>query len=127
LKIEILKLIKIKILTDPYLLICDEPTSGLDSFMAFSVVQNLSYLAKRGKTVVCTIHQPSSDIFEMFDNLYLVVEGRTAFFGSPLQAKEFFESVNLVLPPNYNPADYYIKNLAIQVFKEEGRKKIKVK
>jgi len=95
--------------------------------MAFSIVQNLSDLAKRGKTIICTIHQPSSEIFEMFDYLCLVVEGRSAFFGSPSQAKVFFKNQNFHLPPNYNPADFYIKSLAIQPYdKENSQKKIRV-
>ena len=56
-----------QILTDPALLFCDEPTSGLDSYMALSVVQTLKTLASQGKTILCTIHQPSSDIFAQFD------------------------------------------------------------
>ena len=49
-------------ITDPPLMFCDEPTSGLDSFMAQNVVAVLKTLAERGKTVICTIHQPSSEV-----------------------------------------------------------------
>lgn len=78
-------------LTDPHLLLCDEPTSGLDSFMAHSVLQVLKRLANKGKTIIITIHQPSSELFGMFDKILLIAEGRTAFLGSPNQATEFFE------------------------------------
>ena len=54
-------------LTSPSLLFCDEPTSGLDSFMAQNVVQSLLDLVNTGRTVLCTIHQPSSQIYKMFD------------------------------------------------------------
>ncbi|KAH3715723.1 hypothetical protein DPMN_058435 [Dreissena polymorpha] len=54
-------------LTNPPLLFCYEPTSGLDSFMAENIVQMLQQMAKRGKTVICTIHQPSSEVFALFD------------------------------------------------------------
>ena len=57
----------IKILTDPPLLFCDEPTSGLDSYMAKSIVYYLKKMAQNGKTIVCTIHQPSSETFAIFD------------------------------------------------------------
>jgi ATP-binding cassette, subfamily G (WHITE), eye pigment precursor transporter len=69
---------------------CDEPTSGLDSFMAVSVVESMKSLAKQGKTIICTIHQPSSEIFEMFEKLCLIAEGRLAFIGNIKTANEFF-------------------------------------
>ncbi|PIO75385.1 ABC transporter, ATP-binding protein [Teladorsagia circumcincta] len=56
-----------EILTDPSILFCDEPTSGLDSFMALRVVVALKMLASKGKTVIITIHQPSSQVYEMAD------------------------------------------------------------
>ena len=56
-----------EVLTNPPLLFCDEPTSGLDSFHAENVVRNLKALAAKGKTVVCTIHQPSSQVYALFD------------------------------------------------------------
>ncbi|EPB68594.1 ABC transporter, ATP-binding protein [Ancylostoma ceylanicum] len=58
-----------EMLSNPALLFCDEPTTGLDSFMAENVVQVLSKLAKSGRTVVCTIHQPASQLYLMFDRV----------------------------------------------------------
>ena len=58
--------------TNPAIIFLDEPTSGLDSYLAHQVVDLLSQLSKRGTTIICTIHQPSSDIFQMFDNLLLL-------------------------------------------------------
>ena len=51
-----------EVLTDPPLLFCDEPTTGLDSFMAQTVVGVMRDLAAKGKTILCTIHQPSSEV-----------------------------------------------------------------
>jgi ABC-type multidrug transport system ATPase subunit len=79
-----------EIITNPSILFADEPTSGLDSFMAMSVVDTMRTLAKKGKTIVCTIHQPSSEIFEMFDKLFLMAEGRLAYTGSLTRAHDFF-------------------------------------
>lgn len=56
-------------LTDPHLMLCDEPTSGLDSFMAHNVILVLKKLCMKGKTIILTIHQPSSDIFSLFDKV----------------------------------------------------------
>lgn len=99
-----------EVLTNPSLMFCDEPTSGLDSFMALNVVQVLSNcgvnmltcenvtfkvlknLAQVGKTVICTIHQPSSELYSMFDKILLMAEGRVAFLGTPEEADNFFIS-----------------------------------
>lgn len=80
-----------EVLTDPPLMFCDEPTSGLDSFMAQNVVSVLKSMAKKGKTVICTIHQPSSEMFELFDKILLMAEGRVAFLGRTDDACLFFK------------------------------------
>ena len=79
---------------------CDEPTSGLDSYMAASVVETLRKLASQGRTVICTIHQPSSQIVEMFDKILLMAEGRTAFLGKvSLMTPNIPSKNNLQLSP----------------------------
>jgi len=112
-----------EVLTNPPILFCDEPTSGLDSFMAASVMDMMMDLAKQGRTVICTIHQPSSQIFAKFDRLLLLAEGRTAYLGDASQAATFFQSVGKPCPSNYNPADHFVEVLAIQPGKEEECKK----
>ncbi|XP_044261652.1 protein white isoform X2 [Tribolium madens] len=109
-----------EVLTNPKLMFCDEPTSGLDSFMALTVMQVLKEMAMTGKTVICTIHQPSSEVYSMFDKLLLMSEGRTAFLGSPEEAETFFREIEAPCPKNYNPADYFIQLLAIVPEKEES-------
>lgn len=69
---------------------CDEPTSGLDSFMALSIVESMRKLATQGKTIICTIHQPSSEVFDKFDRLVLMAEGRLAYIGDLKEAAGFF-------------------------------------
>jgi ABC-type multidrug transport system ATPase subunit len=58
--------------------------------MAQAVVECMKNLAKQGKTIVCIIHQPSSDIFQMFDRLCLLAEGRLAYIGELPKANDFF-------------------------------------
>jgi ABC-type multidrug transport system ATPase subunit len=69
----------------------DEPTSGLDSFMAMSIVESMRKLAREeNKTIICTIHQPSSEVFDKFDRLVLMAEGKLAYIGELKEAPEFF-------------------------------------
>ncbi|XP_014230795.1 protein white [Trichogramma pretiosum] len=107
-----------EVLTDPPLMFCDEPTSGLDSFMAHQVISVLKKLAARGKTIITTLHQPSSEIFSMFDKILLIAEGRVAFMGTSDEACNFFRSLGAACPSNYNPADYFIQLLAVVPSKE---------
>ncbi len=58
--------------------------------MAYSIVECMKNLAQQGKTIICTIHQPSSEIFEMFDRLCLLAEGRLAYIGDLPKAVGFF-------------------------------------
>ena len=59
--------------------------------MALSIAESMRTLASKGKTIICTIHQPSSEIFELFDKLCLLAEGRLAYFGSLSSAITFFK------------------------------------
>lgn len=67
--------IGVELITDPSLILLDEPTSGLDSFKALQIVKLLDRQAKKGKTVISTIHQPSSEAFATFDRLILMMDG----------------------------------------------------
>ncbi|ELT96597.1 hypothetical protein CAPTEDRAFT_192055 [Capitella teleta] len=84
-----------ELLNNPMVLFADEPTSGLDSFMAASVVECLINIAKKGNTVLCTIHQPASDVYAMLPQIMLLAEGRTVYMGPTAQLPSFFaEYVN---------------------------------
>ena len=64
------------------LLFLDEPTSGLDSQSAWAIVDFLRSLADKGQAILCTIHQPSSELFQAFDRLLLLRKGgQTCYFG----------------------------------------------
>ncbi|XP_044754174.1 protein white-like isoform X2 [Coccinella septempunctata] len=108
-----------ELLTNPSILFCDEPTTGLDSFMALSVVHILKYLAQTGRTVIASLHQPSSELFTLFDKIYLMTDGKLAFAGNTEEAKEFFTQLKMPCPPKFNPADHYIQMISIIPGKEE--------
>ncbi|XP_069178587.1 protein white-like isoform X1 [Procambarus clarkii] len=103
-----------EVLTNPSLMFCDEPTSGLDSFMAQNVVAMMKNMAERGKTIISTIHQPSSEVYAMFDRVLLMAEGRVAFLGSTDEALKFFNNLNLRCPEQFNPSDFFIDQLSVE-------------
>ncbi|KAL1533510.1 ABC transporter G member 27 [Salvia divinorum] len=82
-----------EILLNPSLLFLDEPTSGLDSTTALHIVQMLQDIAQGGKTVVTTIHQPSSRLFSIFDKLILLSNGCSLYFGKTSDAMRYFSSI----------------------------------
>ncbi|GAB4835246.1 ABC transporter G member 12 [Ancistrocladus abbreviatus] len=102
--------IAIEILTRPSLLFLDEPTSGLDSAASFFVVQILRNLAKDGgRTIITSIHQPSSEVFALFDYLFLLSGGETVYFGDAKRAIEFFAQAGFPCPSRRNPSDHFLR------------------
>lgn len=114
------------LLSNPALMLCDEPTSGLDSFMSRSVVEQLHKLAdSHGRTILITIHQPSSEIVAMFDKLLLMAAGRVAFFGAPAAALKFFADIGAPCPPNHAATEHYVQVLGIRPgFEDEDRERV---
>lgn len=92
----------------------DEPTSGLDSFSAVQLCQVLKKVANAGSSVLFTIHQPASEIFNSFDRLILMNKGRVMYQGLVQDVPEYFKERGNPNPPNYNPADW-IMNVAQSV------------
>ncbi|XP_057991605.1 ABC transporter G family member 1 isoform X2 [Hevea brasiliensis] len=102
----------IEILTRPKLLFLDEPTSGLDSAASYYVMKKLANLAKQhGMTVIASIHQPGSDVFQLFHSLCLLSSGRTIYFGPSTAANKFFEMNGLPCPSHQNPSDHYLRTI----------------
>ncbi|KAL0477703.1 ATP-binding cassette, subfamily G [Acrasis kona] len=101
--------IAIELLTEPSVLFLDEPTSGLDSKTSLNVMETISRIAARGRTVILTIHQPRSDIYNRFDKLLLLARGRVAYIGDAGKtAVDYFASLGYKCPNDYNPAEYFI-------------------
>jgi ABC-type multidrug transport system ATPase subunit len=80
-----------ELISDPTLILLDEPTSGLDSLTSFVVMKYLKKLAEYyRKTVVFTIHNPNSEIFDLFDRLILLSEGHMIYHGQAQSALRYF-------------------------------------
>ncbi|XP_022136382.1 ABC transporter G family member 14 [Momordica charantia] len=94
-----------EMLINPSLLLLDEPTSGLDSTTAMRIVTTVKRLAAAGRTVVTTIHQPSSRLYHMFDKLILLSEGSPIYYGPASSAVDYFSSIGFSSSITINPAD----------------------
>ncbi|KAK7362894.1 hypothetical protein VNO77_05019 [Canavalia gladiata] len=97
-----------ELLTNPSLLFVDEPTSGLDSTTARRIVLTLCELAKGGRTLVMTIHQPSSKLFYMFNKILLLSDGRSLYFGKGENVMHYFSSIGYAPSVAMNPTDFLL-------------------
>lgn len=98
-----------EMLVNPSLLLLDEPTSGLDSTTAHRIVATLRGLAQGGRTVITTIHQPSSRLYRTFDKLVVLSEGCPIYSGNAANVLEYFGTIGYL--PGFsllNPADFLL-------------------
>ncbi|KAJ2312784.1 hypothetical protein IWW52_001507 [Coemansia sp. RSA 2704] len=115
-----------ELLTDPHLLFLDEPTSGLDSNSSELVVELVKSISQeQGIATVMTIHQPSAHIFNTFDKVILLSQGRIVYFGPTATAIEYFASIGFQCPMHENPADYFVSIMTLDYRSEEALAKSK--
>mmetsp|Transcript_802 Transcript_802/g.1472 ORF Transcript_802/g.1472 Transcript_802/m.1472 type:complete len:677 (-) Transcript_802:13-2043(-) len=96
----------VELVTRPAMVFLDEPTSGLDAFSAVQLCKVLKNVANSGASVLFTIHQPSSEIFNAFDRLILMNKGKVMFQGKVNRINGFFKKRGHKVPKGYNPADW---------------------
>lgn len=108
--------IAVELVANPSIIFMDEPTSGLDARAAAIVMRTVRNTVDTGRTVVCTIHQPSIDIFEAFDELLLMKRGGQVIYSGPLghnsnKLVEYFEAVEGIpkIRDGYNPATWMLE------------------
>lgn len=102
-----------ELISAPRLILCDEPTTGLDAFQAEKVMMSLRDLAEAGHTVVCSVHQPSSSIFKMCDDIVLLASGRVVYEGAMVDAPDHFAEAGYPLPEQCNPAERYLDLISV--------------
>ncbi|XP_010042280.2 pleiotropic drug resistance protein 3 isoform X3 [Eucalyptus grandis] len=108
--------IAVELVANPSIIFMDEPTTGLDARAAAIVMRAVKNIVDTGRTIVCTIHQPSIDIFEAFDELVLLKAGGRLIYSGPLGHNssiviKYFESIPGVpdIKSNYNPATWMLE------------------
>ncbi|XP_069686819.1 ATP-binding cassette sub-family G member 4-like [Periplaneta americana] len=98
-----------ELLTNPPAMFFDEPTSGLDSVSSLQVISHLKSLAQSGRTVICSIHQPSSQLLEVFDDIYLLAGGQCLYSGPLDDMINVFKEVGFTCSMYYNRADFALE------------------
>nr|XP_015620171.1 ABC transporter G family member 49 isoform X2 [Oryza sativa Japonica Group] len=108
--------IAVELVSNPSIVFMDEPTSGLDARAAAIAMRAVKNVAETGRTVVCTIHQPSIEIFEAFDELMLIKRGGELIYAGPLgqhscKVIQYFQSIPGVpkIKDNYNPSTWMLE------------------
>ncbi|POM69882.1 ABC Superfamily [Phytophthora palmivora] len=116
--------IGVELAAQPSVIFLDEPTSGLDARLAKLIMDGIRKVANSGRTIICTIHQPSYEVFSVFDNLLLLKRGgETVFFGDLGEdckiLVDYFEEIDGVypLPEEYNPATWMLECIGAGVKK----------
>lgn len=94
---------------NPSLIFLDEPTTGLDSTTALNLIKFLNRLAQAGRTVVTTIHQPSSEIFLEFNVILLMLDGNIVYHNRAADSMKYFNRLGLPVPVHSNPMDHYMR------------------
>ncbi|KAK7863083.1 hypothetical protein R5R35_011006 [Gryllus longicercus] len=98
-----------ELVDNPYILFFDEPTTGLDMSTAMQCTQLMRRIARSGRTVICTIHQPSENMLSMFDQVYILANGYCVYRGSPNDMLPFLNSLGYHCPKYHNPADFMLE------------------
>ncbi|KAJ9453582.1 ABC transporter G family member 7 [Diplonema papillatum] len=103
--------VAVELISSPSLIFLDEPTSGLDSHSAYEVIKHMKALAAAGSTIICTIHQPSSEVFDLFTKVMLLREGAVVYDGPIDGVVPHFANAGYQCKANYNPADFAMQKL----------------
>uniref|UniRef100_G1SNM6 ATP binding cassette subfamily G member 5 n=1 Tax=Oryctolagus cuniculus TaxID=9986 RepID=G1SNM6_RABIT len=108
-----------QLIQDPKVMLFDEPTTGLDCMTANQIVVLLAELARRDRIVILTIHQPRSELFQLFDKIAILTYGELVFCGTPTEMLDFFDSCGYPCPEHSNPFDFYMDLTSVDTQSKE--------
>ncbi|SCM02316.1 ABC transporter G family member 2, putative [Plasmodium chabaudi chabaudi] len=106
-----------ELISNPPLLLMDEPTSGLDSAAALSLVECMQKMSRfSNTTILSSLHQPSSQIFEKFDKLIAINGGYIIYQGKPTDLNTYLKKIGFICPYGWNVADYLMEILSVKKY-----------
>lgn len=106
--------VAVQMLSNPSVLFLDEPTTGLDASSAFQLVRTLKGLSEEGRTVVMTIHQPRSEIWDMLDGILVLSRGGTCVYSGQREGcLGWFEGLGFEIGRHVNPAEFVVDIAAV--------------
>mmetsp|Transcript_15601 Transcript_15601/g.20340 ORF Transcript_15601/g.20340 Transcript_15601/m.20340 type:complete len:668 (-) Transcript_15601:3085-5088(-) len=112
-----------ELLTNPNIVMLDEPTSGLDSTSAVALMKMLKDLAwAKKKTVITSIHQPSSSVFASFTKVMLLADGNVVYYGNPRDSLQYLDNIGMPCPSGYNAAEHWMDLLVVDSACEQDQK-----
>ncbi|KYN02165.1 ATP-binding cassette sub-family G member 4, partial [Cyphomyrmex costatus] len=106
--------IAIEIIAKPSILLLDEPTSGLDSAASYQLVYMLHDMSRANCTVICAIHQPSSQIISLFDDIMVLSQGRSMYCGPKSEILNTYSIAGFTCPSFYNIAEFVLEVITEQ-------------
>ncbi|KAL4713602.1 hypothetical protein ACJJTC_016685 [Scirpophaga incertulas] len=107
--------VALELVNNPPIIFLDEPTTGLDIVSIRQLVVLLRLLSRQGRTIICTVHQPSASLFALFDRVYVLARGLCCYQGASPLLVPYLAEANYVCPTTHNPADFVLETLLSDV------------
>ncbi|KOB71082.1 putative the eye pigment transporter, partial [Operophtera brumata] len=103
--------VALELVNNPPIIFLDEPTTGLDIVSIRQLVVLLRLLSRQGRTIICTVHQPSASLFTLFDRIYVLARGMCCYQGAPQLLVSYLAEAGHICPTTHNPADFVLETL----------------